>query len=273
MLNNAMEREIQPLIARYRIAADVWQEYETFVRSMQVTETLSTQTVITNLLLEEEHLKKSAVTNGTTALYIAKKKGLNPPKQQPRRSDDADTSSSARLEYTAKPSFPRQKMKCFYCKKRGHLASECHKKKQESSSSHSTANAEHRLFVTVLSSTSADPTWYLDSGATKHMAYSRSAFVNYKELPSEEFIYLGDESRQPILGKGSVLISLNDGTDRVLPDMLHVPALRKNLFSVTQHIRQGGGVVLKHDHCIVQDKMGETIVRCTIENELIRLGT
>ncbi|OAE32410.1 hypothetical protein AXG93_3671s1290 [Marchantia polymorpha subsp. ruderalis] len=264
MSNNAMEWDIQPLIARYRIAADAWRElarvyqsksnphqlhlrqalhslkmqpgetvstiittfqllldqlaairqtipegeallcllqslpndYETFARSMRVSETLSTQTVITNLLFEEEHLKKQAATNGTRPLYILKKKGWNPSKQQPRRSDDAGTSSSALPESTAKPSFPRQKMKCFSCKKRVHLASECRNKKQESSSSHSTANAEHWLFVTGLSSIGADPTW-------------------------------------------------------VIPDVLHVPALRKNLFSVTQQVLQGGGLVIKPDHCII----------------------
>ncbi|OAE25226.1 hypothetical protein AXG93_2210s1100 [Marchantia polymorpha subsp. ruderalis] len=58
----------------------------------------------------------------------------------------------------------------------------------------------------------------------------------------------------------------------MIPDVLHIPALRKNLFSLTQHVLQGGGLVIKPNHCIVQDKMGNTIVRCIIENKLIRLG-
>ncbi|OAE31541.1 hypothetical protein AXG93_3415s1010 [Marchantia polymorpha subsp. ruderalis] len=36
------------------------------------------------------------------------------------------------------------------------------------------------------------------SGATQHMAYNKNDFMSYTELPSEEFEYLGDDSRQPI---------------------------------------------------------------------------
>lgn len=64
------------------------------------------------------------------------------------------------------------------------------------------------------------------------MAYNKIDFVSYTKLPSEEFVYLGDDSRQPIQVKGNVIISLNDGQERIIPYVLHVPALRKNLFSI-----------------------------------------
>ncbi|OAE24002.1 hypothetical protein AXG93_4541s1040 [Marchantia polymorpha subsp. ruderalis] len=118
----------------------------------------------------------------------------------PRHFTEAGPSSQP--ESPAKTSSSRQKMKCFYCKKKGHLASECRKKKHDSASSHSTPNDHQRLYVTALTSIGMDPAWYVDSGATQHMAYNKNAFVTYTELPSKEFVYLGDDSRQLIQGKG-----------------------------------------------------------------------
>lgn len=132
-----------------------------------------------------------------------------------------------------------EKMKCFYCKKRNHLANECRKKKQESSSTHSNAKVEHRLYVIKFSSIRADPAWYVDSDAIQRMTYNQNAFVNYTKLPKKEFIYLVDDSCQPIRDKGNVLISLNDSTDKVISDVLYIPALHKNLFSITQLVFQG----------------------------------
>lgn len=74
----------------------------------------------------------------------------------------------------------------------------------------------------------------MDSGATQHMAYNKHDFVTYTQLP-----YLGDD-RKSIQGKGNVRISLNDEQERIIPDVLHVLALRKNLFSMTQFVIQGG---------------------------------
>ncbi|OAE33232.1 hypothetical protein AXG93_3105s1400 [Marchantia polymorpha subsp. ruderalis] len=106
------------------------------------------------------------------------------------------------IEYRSFLRSIRQKMKCFYCKKRSHLASECRKKKHDSASSHSTPNDHQRLYVTALTSIGMDSAWYVDSGATQHMAYNKIVFVTYTELTSKEFAYLGDDSRQPIQGKG-----------------------------------------------------------------------
>lgn len=61
------------------------------------------------------------------------------------------TCSSSRQELLSKPSFVKQKMKCFYCKKRGHLVQEFREKKQDIFSSHSTTNVQQQLYVTTLS--------------------------------------------------------------------------------------------------------------------------
>lgn len=79
------------------------------------------------------------------------------------------------------------------------------------------------------------------------MASNRNAFVTYTELPSKKFVYLGDDSRQLILGKGNVFISLDDGQERLVPEVLQVPSLHKNLFSIHQLVQQGGSLLIEPD--------------------------
>lgn len=64
-----------------------------------------------------------------------------------------------------------------------------------------------------------DPTWYMDSGANQHMAYNQK---DDTELPLEEFIYLDENRHQSIGGKRNVLISLNNGKNIIIPDVLLV---------------------------------------------------
>lgn len=84
---------------------------------------------------------------------------------------------------------------------------------------------------------------------------------------------MGDDSHQPIQGKGNVIISLNDGQERILLDFLHVPALRKNLFPNNQLVLHGESLLVEPDQCILRDKMGNVIAQCISKNKLYRLGT
>ncbi|OAE30431.1 hypothetical protein AXG93_2121s1040 [Marchantia polymorpha subsp. ruderalis] len=183
VLNNSFADFQHPLIARCATAAaEAWAElntvFEFYDIPMQMNlrdalhtlkmntsdvlleeahlkeEELTTQSVIASVLLEEAQLKEKELTDGMAALYAAKRRRWTPKMIHPRNSTEAG--SLSRQEPPAKPSSPRQKMKCFYCKKRSHLANECRKKKQDNSSAHSPADDQQRLYVTTLSSVGMD---------------------------------------------------------------------------------------------------------------------
>ncbi|OAE25739.1 hypothetical protein AXG93_4368s1990 [Marchantia polymorpha subsp. ruderalis] len=108
-------------------------EYRSFVRSMRLQHTLTTQSVIASLLLEASHLQEEELNDKMAALYTDKRRGWTtstPKMMHPKKSTEVD--SSSRQKTPSKSSFPMQKMKCSYCKKQGHLAQECRKKKQDS---------------------------------------------------------------------------------------------------------------------------------------------
>jgi hypothetical protein len=77
-----------------------------------------------------------------------------------------------------------------------------------------------------------------DSGATDHMFPDKSAFISYKRISNLQ-VRMGNNSYIPVLGRGTVIISLNN--QRVLVcHALHVPGLAVLLYSLWAHIKQPG---------------------------------
>ncbi|MCO5546822.1 hypothetical protein L7F22_000258 [Adiantum nelumboides] len=58
----------------------------------------------------------------------------------------------------------------------------------------------------------------------------------------------------PIKGVGKILITISDGSDLCLPDVLYVPGIKKNLLSVSSLAKNGLRVIFEDDRCIVRDR-------------------
>lgn len=74
--------------------------------------------------------------------------------------------------------------------------------------------------------------WCLDSGATHRMTLSPSTFVNTHPYHDKDSIIICDDTRLPISQVGTVSISTSQGCI-ILPIVLHVPDLCKNLPSIS----------------------------------------
>lgn len=88
-------------------------------------------------------------------------------------------------------------------------------------------------------------TWHIDSGASHHMSYDRSAFVRYQEVSSFP-VEMGDKSTSSVIGRGDVTIPvICNSTKRtcMLKDVLHVPDMGFSLVSVNQLTNRGHEVV------------------------------
>ena len=95
--------------------------------------------------------------------------------------------------------------------------------------------------------TEARPFLCPDSGATADMFWDRSFFddVSYEEL-ADQYVEMGDGSRVPIVGRGTVSF-LMDGHYVRLSDCLHVPDLDVHLLSIRTHRRRGVGCTFLAD--------------------------
>lgn len=152
-------------------------------------------------------------------------------------------------EYIA---YCKENYKCNTCGKKGHFAAECTKRMEENrgnkgSGRNDNGPTNRRALITVGLTTAnlhdlnsrldTKELWYQDCAATQHMTSNRHWFTGYKKLDSPLDITIGDFTKLEAEGKGDVELEAYNGQtwyQVVLQDVLYVPKLNFNLFSVSQ---------------------------------------
>jgi len=129
----------------------------------------------------------------------------------------------------------KKNIKCHYCKKKGHVKSECRKlkadqaartvpenKRVEGSKTQTakiaTTTKESVIHLFMAQEVTSDLTsrWIIDSGATSPMTSRKEWFINYSPFRTPISIGLGNNSIIKAVGSGSVRISITvDGTSRL----------------------------------------------------------
>ena len=130
-------------------------------------------------------------------------------------------------------------------KYKSHSSSTNHKGAREESKAEvayvaKSSTSTARSFVVTQPSTSdiivhSNGEWIADSGASAHMTHSSSHLENYKSLTST--VRIGDDSSLSVIGVGDVPFG-----DASLKEVLHVPQLSTNLFSISKATSKGLGV-------------------------------
>ena len=174
---------------------------------------------------------------------------------------------------------------CCGCGKMGHIHRFCptnpyvpssHKQKAKAGKTHKARQAEYCVYNSsdnecdevassdamftvlygahVLPNVSSD-VWIINSGATKHMSPCRSIFVDYVPFRVSESVSLGNGTVCDALGIGHVTVDmLCDGAVKhyTMSDVLYVPSLVNNFFSVTAATLKGHAVTFKQKQCTIQ---------------------
>jgi len=88
-------------------------------------------------------------------------------------------------------------------------------------------------------SQSGEFTLIADSGATDSMTcYGKEVYISYKRIHGG-YVVLANKQKVPCLGIGKIRILMH-GHPVIIDKVLHVPALRKMLYSIRQHRRSPG---------------------------------
>jgi len=90
--------------------------------------------------------------------------------------------------------------------------------------------------------------WSTDSGASFHFTPHIEWFCEHEKYDGG-YVFLGDDRKARIIGRGKVKFEFQGGRIRTLPVVLRIPALAKNLISVSKLDDVGVKTVFEKDTC------------------------
>lgn len=107
----------------------------------------------------------------------------------------------------------------------------------------------------------ADPAWFIDSGATNHVTKDIGIFFYCSVFIGNDKLHIGNGMGLDIHHVGSVLLSTISATPLYLNNVLHVPAITKNLLSVSKLLVDNNVLIEFHSTtCFVKAKTSGTIL-------------
>ena len=259
------------------LLASLPKSYDMLVTALEAsTDVPKLETVIERLVHEErklkENLKEEDITQSMKALYTNGKGRNNGNKQS-------------------------YNPKCFYCNEYGHVKRNCPRLKNKNSggsgyskgekvqlarnpNQESSSDEEYTgLIVNHALSTMVDDKqkdWIIDSGATCHMSNCEEMFSKLKKLEEPINVHVGDGHPLKGVGKGSVKMTVtipSGATSKIkLRNVLFVPELSYNLFSVSSAVKSGKLVMFNEDECQIMDEASKIIMTANKKGNLFYLN-
>ena len=90
--------------------------------------------------------------------------------------------------------------------------------------------------------------WLINSGASFHFTPHREWFCKYEKYDGGD-VFLGDDRKARIVGRGKVKLKLQGGRVTTLPGVLHILALARNLISISKLDDVGVKTVFEKETC------------------------
>ncbi|CAL2241924.1 unnamed protein product [Prunus armeniaca] len=180
---------------------------------------------------EEQSIRKD---KGKEQVYLVQDTKFKPKELTKNKNTD----KQQRKDESAKGTGPVG-LKCFFCKKFGHLKRDCRRykrwlDKQKGKGKHENVSVIYESnTVEVLSNS-----WWLDSGATVHVTNSLQGFKT-KRVPNKDDlkVFVGNGERVRVDFVGLASLELESGFILELVDVVYVPSMTRNLLSVSKLIK------------------------------------
>ncbi|KAL0393227.1 UNVERIFIED_CONTAM: putative mitochondrial protein [Sesamum radiatum] len=254
-----------------KLLISVTEKYDPIVTTIEETKDITTLTV-TELVGSLEAYEKRRSRREENSLENAFQSKLNMRSQNFNKKEENFKSTLGdkkkqnvrpcrickRINHLEKDCYFRGKPQCRNCKRFGHVEKDCRLKGNHQANCIEENNSSDQLFYTCNSvAETGEATWYIDSAASNHMTYNKGAFQTLDESFKTN-VKLGDNHIVKVEGKGSVAINTRKGT-RIINDVMYIPNLRTNLFSVGQMMEKGYTLHFGGDSCTIYDNKDKTL--------------
>ena len=182
-----------------------------------------------------------------------------------KASSPTDSSQDTAL-LSRKPQRGRGPPTCWNCFEVGHVQRFCPKPKRSKPKHEATVADEETAddnkgeggFATPNDTTAN--AWLLDSGASSHMTPNIAYFTTYRKFNTPERVCLGDGRVVEAVGVGNVRLKMLFKASRpkhaTMYDVLHVPKLTCDLFSVRAATNRRNIIKFGHDKCWIRGGSG-----------------
>ncbi|GBP19524.1 Retrovirus-related Pol polyprotein from transposon TNT 1-94 [Eumeta japonica] len=108
--------------------------------------------------------------------------------------------------------------------------------------------------------------WLVDSGASEHMCCDRSLLSSFSSV-SQKSVIVGNGAIISVLGSGKMVVQVYNGSewvDTTIDNVLFVPELKTNLFSVNRAADRGYVMMTDNNTC----RFYKSIIVCAVANRL-----
>lgn len=171
--------------------------------------------------------------------------------------------------------------RCKTCKKRGHWAKECPDEGKGYASNMLTRESSEEEEIDVvnfcvtltagLNDSKIKNKWVADSGATKHMANNQDWFHELKLFKNQVTCKVGDGKKVEVKGIGSIkIVSTINGNklQGILTNVLYIPTLAANLFSIGAATKMGINTTFNNKRCLMKKEGRVIAIGNMIEDNL-----
>ncbi|XP_017882356.1 uncharacterized protein LOC108626275, partial [Ceratina calcarata] len=159
----------------------------------------------------------------------------------------------------------KKKHPCNYCHEKGHWYRECKKRLADGKKTKSEQAYVCDISVFFSETTDDDESvWLADSGASMHMTFKRDYFSELGPVKNIRCVKIAGNKLLPVTGVGTINIQVTVNKkleNRQLTNVLLVPDLKRNLFSVGAITDRGFSFHSYHDRCEVRESRGEFDVK------------
>ena len=195
------------------------------------------------LLIEEERQQSTETSDQTSAAFMVNKNVIcfNCGKRGHMKRNCTNKSQQ------------RHNLFCNYCKKKGHSIQDCRLRNNVRRNQRDQKDA---FICSAFIGNTQDDGWYLDSGASEHMTFKKEWFSKYTEYDVPQSVKIGDGRVLEVLGIGDIAILTHNKRTwfkHRLSDVLYVPSLKVNLFSMGTVLSKGFGVYCENNECLIKD--------------------